>query len=422
KAARERLWEPLRLAAGFLVVPHNASRDSFRGSRPGTSDYPPRAASPARELLRMLVGSQDWADVWLAGELWLELDLPKELPDAWKKLKGSLQGRLVELIQRGGLVPFERAAAGRALGHVGDPRRGVAPLMPPTPDRAFLDWCEVPPTKDFQQGGDPGAYGGEQGIRHASLPRFWMARYPVTNAQYDGFEASDYFRRHALPRRDQSDARFLAPNQPAVNVSWHEAWHFCRWLTEAVHAGTVSLRDGQGAIDHPLSWAGLGLPAELDQAPKNWRLTLPPEALWERAARQTDGRIVPWRAGGDHSPLSDEELTQHGNWIGTGIGSTSAVGLFPNPAPPDLALDLIGNVWEWTATRWTTRPLALHSQWASEDADLHSKDQRVLRGGSWGAPFYPDGLRAAFRNRLGPVARGRVLFFERVFWWIIGRF
>jgi formylglycine-generating enzyme required for sulfatase activity len=84
----------------------------------------------------------------------------------------------------------------------------------------------------------------------------------------------------------------------------------------------------------------------------------------------------------------------------TGIGSTSAVGVFPTGALPYGCQDMIGNVWEWTQSKWKDYP------YRADDGreELGGNDGRVLRGGAW-----HDGAsrvaRCARRFRLYPQYR-----------------
>jgi len=197
--------------------------------------------------------------------------------------------------------------------------------------RTSFDWAEVP-AGEYVLGRDP----GETRQRHADVDRFELARTPVTNAQYERF---------VTETGTSAPPHWPAPaDHPVTFVDWHEASAFC-------------------------TWAGGRLPTE---------------AEWEKASRGTDGRTYPW---------GDEEDSSRAA-VGAGIkhGSTSPVDSHPEGASPYGLLDMAGNVWEWTSTKYPA-------------------GERVLRGGSFASP----GLawaRCTMRSHSGPNRRQSHLGFR----------
>lgn len=168
--------------------------------------------------------------------------------------------------------------------------------------------------------------------REMELPAFYLSRNLVTNAQYKKYLTDDSKAEKPLYWDDE---RFNQPEQPVVGVSAIDAEGYCKW-------------------------AG--------------RLRLPTEWEWEKGARGTDGRGYPW---GEQTPT--KELAN----FGMNVGQTTPVGSFPKGASPYGLMDMAGNVWEWTDSRYRDGSVA-----------------RTLRGGSFGS--FAAYLRAAYRIDLPP--------------------
>ena len=175
------------------------------------------------------------------------------------------------------------------------------------------------------------------------LPSFYLARYPVTVAQYQTFvEAS------GLVLGEPDALRGIA-NHPVAQVSWDEAMAYGDWLTEQLR----KLSSTRFADDTSELWRCI--------AAGELRATLPTEAQWEAAARGTDSLLYPWG--------NEEPTPEHANFAQS-VGSSTTVGIYPKGRGPFGIADQAGNIAEWCAD-------------VSMDGTDPKSSARIAKGGSW---------------------------------------
>ena len=216
---------------------------------------------------------------------------------------------------------------------------------------------------------EPGAHPNESPLTPVVLSCFYMARLPITNAQYEMFAPS-----HAAKRAPWADDR-----HPVLYVSWDEAQAFCRWLT--------------------------------NRERKIYRL--PTEAEWEFSARGGDGRTFPWggwSSVGHFANFADARTNfpWRDTAIDDGFAETAPVGSFPRGASPFGIEDLAGNVFEWCLD--TYEPYK--GKEVLNPRVSQNGRHRVYRGGSWKSRM--SSLRATARAFNEPAYLGNDIGFRMV--------
>lgn len=245
-------------------------------------------------------------------------------------------------------MPQMRAQAGNTLARLGDTRfsKDIWYL----PDDPMLGFIKIP-GGSYLIGSSPerdkDSNSKEAPLHEVGMLTYYLAKYPVTVAQWRAFISETNYK-----NVDPNSLKGL-PNHPVVFVTWDDALIYCRWLEYKL-----------SHWDDAPQWL-----AEILET-KDWKLTLPSEPEWEAAAAGVRSRPYPW--GSQFDP-------KRTNTVETQIGTTTAVGIFPPGASPFGAMDMSGNVWEWT------RSLYRIYYYTSDDGreDHSSRDFRVLRGGSF---------------------------------------
>ncbi len=247
------------------------------------------------------------------------------------------------------------------------------------PDEELLGFVEIP-AGPFVMGSDPAIdalafenerWAADRNQGRVDLAAFFIGRYEVTVAQFRAFVDATGFRADAAALDGLAD-------HPVTSVSWPDALAYGGWLE-------TTLREWP---DTPPELAG--------PLRDGWRIGLPSEAEWEKAARGADGRIYPW--GNDPRP-------DRANFRGSTMLPVGAI------ACPECAFglaDMSGNVWELTRSPYQAYPYD-----PSDDRDdLEADALWVMRGGHFGDS--EQNVRAAVRGGVDPGARRHFIGFRVV--------
>ncbi|MZD08025.1 ergothioneine biosynthesis protein EgtB [Streptomyces sp. SID5785] len=334
--------------------------------------------------------------------------LPLLAPHEARGYAAEVRGRALDVLETASFAldgPASLTRAGFAFGMIAQHeqqhdetmlithqlRSGGAALTAPDPEplaEPFAGPAEVlVPGGPFTMGtsAEPWALDNERPAHVRDVPSFHLDTTPVTNGAYLEFIADGGYRQerwwhpagwaavreHGLHaplfwRREGGDwvrRRFgvsepVPPDEPVLHVSWYEADAYARW-------------------------AGRRLPTEEE---------------WEKAARHDPvtgrSRRYPW---GDADPTPERANLGQRHLRPAPAGSCAA------GESPLGVRQLIGDVWEWTASDFTPYPGFVAYPYREYSEVFFGPEHKVLRGGSFAVADVV--CRGTFRNWDYPVRR-----------------
>jgi len=221
------------------------------------------------------------------------------------------------------------------------------------------------PAGEFDMGSDDGS-DNEQPIHEVYLDAYWIDQTEVTTGMYAQCVADGDCRPPEVDSSYTHDNYYgdiTYEDYPVIEVSWNDAVTYCEWADAR----------------------------------------LPTEAEWEKAAswdeEKQETRTYPWGETIDCS-YANYYLNDFC------VGDTTVVGSYPDSVSPYGALDMAGNVWEWTNSLYQSYPYDANDG----REDVSSTNVRVLRGGAWRNSDL--NVRAANRSSGAPGSRGSNIGFR----------
>jgi iron(II)-dependent oxidoreductase len=300
----------------------------------------------------------------------------------------AVQRRVLEVVDRGPgqdgtyfvlLSLFHEDMHGEAIGYTRQTLGYAAPALGSArPDEGALGSGPCPGDVEVPGGrfllgalpGEPFVFDNEKWAHPVEVRPFAIARAPVTQGAFADFVEAGGYRTRSLwsaegwawreregaehpvywkrdgagwLRRDFDRRVPLEPYRPVMHVSWYEAEAYC-------------------------AWAGRRLPTEPE-----WEVAAAAAPIEGPSVRWPSKRLYPW---GDEYPGPSHA------WLdGRGLGCLD-VGACPDGDSAWGCRQLLGNVWEWTASDFGPYPgfaVDPYREYSRPWFGTH----KVLRGGCW---------------------------------------
>ncbi|TAE67868.1 MAG: formylglycine-generating enzyme family protein [Bacteroidetes bacterium] len=216
----------------------------------------------------------------------------------------------------------------------------------------------------FEMGGESWNNDSSKPIHQVELDTFWIAKYPVTQAQWQAviLQADKKNIKHSL---NPKCSRFEGENRPVERVSWHDCQSF------------------------------LGL---CNQILLSSQFSLPTEAQWEYAARGG----IHWKDNHQWAGTNIESHLKNYAWYDeSAFGQTMPVGL---KMPNQLGIyDMTGNVWEWCEDKYDSNYYTLCDEQNQKNREIVknpvNKDSNTTHFVNRGGSYFYDAVACAVRYR-----------------------
>ena len=230
------------------------------------------------------------------------------------------------------------------------------------------------PGGTFQLGATPDlpfVFDNEKWAHPVEVRPFRIARAPVTNAQFTEFvEDRGYLRRELWSYQGWVWRAKTGAQNPVCWARGGKGWlrrHFDRLVPLEPHHPVIHVNWYE--VEAYCNWAGRRLPTEAE-----WEMAASAEPTPDGKAVTKRKRRYPW---GDEPPSPDRA-----NLDSRFLGCVDA-GAFPSGESAFGCRQMIGNVWEWTASAFYPYPgFIVDSPYREYSAPWFGY-RKVLKGGAW---------------------------------------
>jgi ergothioneine biosynthesis protein EgtB len=244
-------------------------------------------------------------------------------------------------------------------------------------DAITPNMIEIPAGGFWQGSDDTLAQDNERPAHWVELNKFWIDQYPVTWGQYQNF----------INQGGYENPKYWTPE------GWQ--WREKNQITQPLYWSEFTTDSNQK------NYPAYGVSAYEAEAHANFvGKRLPTEAEWEKAAR--------WSMSTANLGEISKKHCNHNAYF----GHTTPVNYYVDRRHPIPCQDLLGNVWEWTASTFVPYANFQPYPYPGYSQTYFDGEHRVLRGGSWATR--PWGLRPSFRNWYHPWVRQILVGFRCV--------